>query len=423
MGFLDWLQDNLFGSDKPKPKPSANKPRPQVFGYQPTSRTVSPYPTPTARRSNNAPAANRPAPLTFRDMGIGADIKPPVQATGGYGAGLGVLSRQSTPQNIMDMLAGMQTSVPDVGSLFSPQYAAIQQAEQQARENYERGRAAMASGYEGLVGNIRAQNPVLANIHNTATNQVNQAANTAVNDVNKSFDESEAKQAALRKQLGLDPGGATSEAAVEAQRQQDFLTGLLKTSQAANTGLLANQGASAQTFNTSQGNIAGQEGQNVQAQLLQGLNQGLGDLQVKRLETDADRASATMDAYESQRDFDWDQQKFMIQAMMENQAAQEAAQAQAASVGNENQTPWEKVYQQAIGGAQGDTRMADKAMDLISGVSMGGMPNTMADFIRMVAAANGADGRPGRGFLPSQYMRSIASSYWDMMDPRAPLRP
>jgi hypothetical protein len=61
-------------------------------------------------------------------------------------------------------------------------------------------------------------------------------------------------------------------------------------------------------------------------------------------------------------------------------------------------------------------------LDIISRASMApnAMGNTMADFLRAVAAANGANGVRGTGYLPSHLMRNIASQYWATMKPRAP---
>lgn len=414
----EWWEGKLgLPTDPRRKKPAQKRSAPPTTGHRANLRS---QPVKTTQRRSGGGSFGR-SPKTARDITAGMYRGP----DGSFGQGLGVLARPEPPNNpMMDLLNSLGSNAPSVDitamlrEQYQPQFDAIAAMEEAARAENERAKAALTGAYNSAVGDIRGQAPVLQGFYDAAKKSVNDSSGSAVGTINQNFDESEAKQAALRARLGLDEAGAVSEAAQEADRQQAFLASLVEANKAANTGLLDNNAATAQTFNTQQSNITQQEGTNAQAGLAQLLGRQLGELGLKRADLMSQQAGQGADLTMRQADRDWEQQRWFAEQLMASQRAQ--AEAEAARM--ESMTPWERAYMAAMNATGGDEGMANRALDLIRSASMErGMGNTVADFLRFVAERNGADGRPGRGYLPSNLLSNIASSYWQIMDPRAPI--
>lgn len=167
--------------------------------------------------------------------------------------------------------------------------------------------------YSALVGDINAQQPVIANNYNNAINQQDQITNTSKQAVGNNFQNAQSQQMDMLRQLGVE--AAAPDTLQTGQNSQAFFQSLLDSSGAGYDSFLNSQKVASQDFNTAQSNIANQTGVNARADLQMGLQDLLGQLAGKGadLQTQVNQQAVSMQSGAAQAMLE--QQKAMLDAM------------------------------------------------------------------------------------------------------------
>lgn len=177
-------------------------------------------------------------------------------------------------------------------SIYQPQLDYITGVENQSRSNAATADKAVGGMYDGLVKDIRGQQPNIEANYNDSMKQIQGVTDQGKAAINANYDKSRNDQAAVLQRLGIQE--AAPQTTQRGTEDQAYYTSGEDRSNNAYQRMLASQRSSAVEFNTSQANVTGQVGADQRAGIQKTLQGILGQLGGKRADTQTGIATQTI---------------------------------------------------------------------------------------------------------------------------------
>ena len=177
-------------------------------------------------------------------------------------------------------------------SIYKPQLDYLTGVENQQRGNAATADRNIGGMYDGLVKDIRGQQPGIEANYNDSMKQIQGVTDQGKAAINANYEKSRADQAAVLQRLGIQEAAPqTTQRGVE---DQAYYTSGEDRSNNAYQRMLASQRSSAVDFNTSQANVTAQTGADQRAGVQKSLQDILGQLGGKRADAQTGIATQTI---------------------------------------------------------------------------------------------------------------------------------
>lgn len=293
------------------------------------------------------------------------------------------MERDSINQNLLPSPAGPglapappapsgDTSLADlVASMFGPQYDALNQQGNSLKHDAAAGDQKLKDMFANLVSSIKGDSKVYDDIYSGSLKDLNASTNQAHGAINKTYDSSAAKEAAILQRLGIQQ--AAPDVFQQGAEDRNFFSDLISSNSNAYRNQFNAGHDSNLAFNNQQANISRQTGVDDRAGLQSNLQKALADLASQRAGVQTSQAKQLAD-------YQMSQQAAATKATQPNAAAASAA-ALKGPIGLLT-TEAAKLY-----GSQSGAQNAVKAItDTLASES--GLPKNVNDFIQDVMSRN-----------------------------------
>lgn len=298
----------------PLPKSNENlykTPRTNI-GYTPDNHDSNATDYRAARQAVAKRIAKKPAPSNQSKAGGYGSASPGL--VGGFASDMP--SGGGSYLDIFNSIKGNDKTLADymaeANKIYKPSLDYLTQQKKDATTRAGEFDKSLADMYAGLVSNIDAQSPIIAQNYNDAISGQNQITGNAKTAVGNNYANSQAQQMDMLKQLGIE--AAAPDTLQTGQDSQAFFQSLLDTSGAGYDSFLNSQKVASQDFNTAQRNISAQTGVNARSDLKMQLQDILAQLSGKGadLQTQINQQAVQMQSGAAQALLD--QQKALLDA-------------------------------------------------------------------------------------------------------------
>lgn len=318
-----------------------------------------------------------------------------------------------------------QYAAQQAAQAYGPQYAAVNTAMGQARNQASYSDAQLQSMYNALVNGIAADRSGINSSYKTEQTGINNAYNTGRQAVANDYASANHELADIYQKLGIQAAAADPRTLQQNANNGAFLASLLASNNQAAQNASQQQQKGSLDYNTAMQGSSRAAGVQSRNDLQMALQNRLAALQQQNLQVASQQAQAAMQlAGQYQSTWAGQQQKLadmvfqqQAQNLDEQTKLQVAAMQSAPSQYQRYQMmgPLDKTYSEAARLFGANTDQASKAVNLSLAVNPNNVHNEF-EYIQAVIDANSQ--APANTRLPEDQLRSVAAFLWQQTNPQ-----